>query len=128
MGQSLCDCPGTTRADDKMKYTELYLVWALLLSSIGGLAHAGNASSKEPELVEQGRAIYTNQCSRCHGYNMVNNGLVGFDLRKFPKDQHERFVNSVRQGKPPKMPPWGDVLSDNDIEALWAYVKIGGTS
>jgi len=111
-----------------MKYPELYLAWALLLLNGVGLAYAENAPSKETEIVEQGRAIYTSQCSRCHGYKMVNNGLVGFDLRKFPKDQHERFVNSVRHGKPPKMPPWGDVLSDNDIEALWAYVQTGGSS
>jgi len=24
------------------------------------------------------------------------------------------------------MPPWGDVLSSAEIEALWAYVRTGG--
>jgi mono/diheme cytochrome c family protein len=57
---------------------------------------------------------------------MNNAGLVGFDLRKFQKKDHERFANSVRHGKPPNMPPWGDVLSSQEIEALWAYVQSGG--
>jgi hypothetical protein len=58
---------------------------------------------------------------------MNNNGLLGFDLRKFPKDAHDRFVTSVSKGKPPKMPPWGDVLSADEIEALWVFVRAGGT-
>ena len=47
-----------------------------------------------------------------------------FDLRKFPRDQHERFVDSVTRGKN-QMPPWGDMLKADEIEALWAYVPDG---
>jgi mono/diheme cytochrome c family protein len=47
-----------------------------------------------------------------------------FDLRKFPRDQHSRFVTSVAKGKN-SMPPWGDMLKPEDIEALWAYVVAG---
>lgn len=47
-----------------------------------------------------------------------------FDLRKFPHDQHERFVNSVTRGKG-QMPPWGDLLKPDAVEALWAYVVAG---
>jgi cytochrome c6 len=47
-----------------------------------------------------------------------------FDLRKFPHDQPERFVNSVTRGKN-MMPPWGDLLDPADIDALWSYVVAG---
>lgn len=47
-----------------------------------------------------------------------------FDLRKFPSDQHERFVRSVTQGKG-SMPPWGGLFKPDDIASLWAYV-VGG--
>jgi mono/diheme cytochrome c family protein len=47
-----------------------------------------------------------------------------FDLRKFPRDERERFVNSVTKGKN-AMPPWGDVLKPEEIEALWLYVIAG---
>jgi mono/diheme cytochrome c family protein len=44
-----------------------------------------------------------------------------FDLRKFPHDQRERFVNSVIRGKN-QMPAWGESLKPDELEALWAYV------
>ncbi len=47
-----------------------------------------------------------------------------FDLRTFPRDQKRRFVTSVMNGKN-NMPPWGDLLTPEDIEALWAYVMAG---
>ena len=47
-----------------------------------------------------------------------------FDLRKFPPAEHDRFVRSVKSGKN-QMPPWGDLLTSDDIEALWAYVIMG---
>ena len=40
---------------------------------------------------------------------------------KFPR---ERFVTSVTRGKN-AMPPWGDVLKPEEIEALWLYVTTG---
>jgi mono/diheme cytochrome c family protein len=47
--------------------------------------------------------------------------IGAFDLRQFPRDQHDRFVNSVTYGKD-IMPSWGNELKPADIEALWAYV------
>ena len=44
-----------------------------------------------------------------------------FDLRKFPHDERERFMTSVTRGKN-QMPPWGDLLKQEDLDALWAYV------
>jgi cytochrome c55X len=29
----------------------------------------------------------------------------------------------VKNGKNGKMPPWGDLLNDDQIGALWAYVS-----
>ena len=47
-----------------------------------------------------------------------------FDLRKFPPDQHERFVRSVTHGKN-SMPPWGGLIKPDEVESLWAYVTAG---
>ena len=44
------------------------------------------------------------------------------DLRQFPADR-ERFVTTVKLGKNNRMPPWGDLLSDDEIARLWAYVS-----
>ena len=83
------------------------------------------ASAEEfsPERIRTGAAIYSRNCSPCHGSRMQNPESA-FDLSKFPPDQHERFVSSVTRGKN-QMPPWGDLLSAADVDALWAYVMAG---
>ncbi|MCL8488237.1 MULTISPECIES: c-type cytochrome [Bradyrhizobium] len=72
--------------------------------------------------VDLGKTTFAQKCSHCHGPNMVNSGTVTPDLRRFPDDQ-PRFVTTVKQGKNGRMPPWGDILSDDEITALWAYVS-----
>jgi mono/diheme cytochrome c family protein len=79
-----------------------------------------------PEQVAAGADIYERNCSPCHGPRMLD-PQSAFNLRKFPPDQHDRFVNSVTRGKN-QMPPWGDVLKPDDVEALWAYVMAGERS
>ena len=75
------------------------------------------------ERIRTGASIFSRNCSPCHGTRMQNPESA-FDLRKFPPDQHERFVNSVTRGKD-QMPPWGDLLNGAEIESLWAYVMAG---
>ena len=86
---------------------------------------AATASAEEfsPERIRSGAAIYSRNCSPCHGSRMQNPESA-FDLRKFPPDQHERFVSSVTHGKN-QMPPWGDFFKPEQLEALWAYVMAG---
>jgi mono/diheme cytochrome c family protein len=76
-----------------------------------------------PERIRAGAAIFSRNCSPCHGTRMQNPESA-FDLREFPSDQRERFVFSVTRGKN-QMPPWGDLLKPEEIEALWAYVMAG---
>jgi len=83
----------------------------------------GDAPS--PALVQEGAELFGQICSHCHGIHMVNPGNSSFDLRKFPHDQRYRFFNSVTHGKG-NMPPWGDILKTDEIEAIWAYVRTGG--
>ena len=82
-------------------------------------------AAPSPELAAQGKTLYRQFCSNCHGVNMVNPGTSSFDLRKFPQDDKTRFVNSVVHGKN-AMPPWGDIVKPDEIEAIWAYVLTGG--
>jgi cytochrome c55X len=73
--------------------------------------------------VERGRQLYALRCSHCHGINMVTAGNVTFDLRGFPRDQQERFFESVTNGKNSRMPPWGDVLTQEEIGDIWSFVR-----
>ncbi len=72
--------------------------------------------------VDQGKGIYAHNCSHCHGPNMVNGGTIAPDLRAFPGDR-VRFFTTVKGGKNGRMPPWGDLLDDNQIASLWAYLS-----
>lgn len=92
------------------------LAGALALACAPGFA-------QQPEPLRAGAEIYARNCSACHGARMLD-PQGAFDLRKFPRDQRERFVTSVTKGKN-QMPPWGDVLMPEEIEALWLYVTTG---
>jgi mono/diheme cytochrome c family protein len=95
-------------------------VLSLLVSSSPTLAAEPSADD-----IDQGRALYDDNCSSCHGRDMVTSGVAAFDLRRFPKDDESRFRNSVLAGKG-GMPAWRDKLSDADLQLLWAYVRSGG--
>jgi mono/diheme cytochrome c family protein len=68
-----------------------------------------------------GRRIYTQNCSRCHGINMVSPGGAFFDLRQYPLEEKERFFRSVNEGVR-AMPAWKDGLKPEEINKVWAYV------
>jgi mono/diheme cytochrome c family protein len=81
------------------------------------------AQDPAPDQIRKGAEIYAVNCSPCHGAHMQGSESA-FDLRKFPPDQHDRFLNSVTHGKN-QMPPWGDAFNMDQLEALWAYVTAG---
>ena len=70
---------------------------------------------------DQGRVTYAKNCSHCHGPNMVNSGTITPDLRAFPDDR-ARFLTTVKGGKNGKMPPWADILSEQEIADVWAFI------
>jgi mono/diheme cytochrome c family protein len=90
------------------------------------VARAASAAEPSEAQIEQGREVYGEFCVNCHGRDMVAPGTVSSDLRKFPKDDFERFRNVVMNGKGPAMPPWRDKITDEDLNTLWAYVRSGG--
>ena len=76
----------------------------------------------DPAQIDQGKITFAQKCSHCHGPNMVNSGTITPDLRAFPDDR-TRFVTTVKQGKNGRMPPWGDVLNDDQLASVWAYLS-----
>ena len=76
-----------------------------------------------PEQIKAGAETYAANCATCHG-NRMKNPEWAIDLATIPKDDRQRFIQSVTGGKG-NMPPWGDVLKPEQIEALWAYFSAG---
>jgi cytochrome c55X len=91
-----------------------------------GTAPAANTAAGAPPtpevaaVVELGRRSYIGMCARCHGINLVTQG-IGFDLRKFPQAERERFNRSVTQGVK-AMPGFGTSISQAQLDGLWAYI------
>jgi cytochrome c55X len=111
------------------KVAALALVTALAAAASVAAADESQQAANTPATVGQvqhGKQIYAERCSHCHGFNMVSAGTVTFDLRDFPHDQRQRFFESVTNGRDNRMPPWGDVLTQDDIGDLWAYICTGG--
>ncbi len=75
--------------------------------------------------LNKAKRVYKDFCSHCHGIDMKNAGNSSYDLRKFPKDQKDRFYTSVNKGKG-DMPAWGDVLLPEELDLLWDYVVSRG--
>jgi mono/diheme cytochrome c family protein len=76
-----------------------------------------------PEQIRHGETLYASNCESCHGVRMIGPPWA-IDLATFPRDRPDRFVDSVTNGIR-TMPPWGDVLKPDEIQALWAYLVAG---
>src|SRR5882762_4519036 len=96
------------------------LAAVVALAGASATAQGPQARNFAPEQLKAGAEIYARNCSPCHGARMLDPQGAS-DLRKFPHDQRERFINSVTRGKN-QMPPWGGLLKPEEVEALWAYV------
>ncbi|MFL4970099.1 MAG: c-type cytochrome [Xanthobacteraceae bacterium] len=73
--------------------------------------------------LETGERVYGDYCASCHGDELRNaSGGVTFDLRRLRASDHERFLDSVLNGKK-QMPPWRGALQMEQIEAIWAYIR-----
>jgi mono/diheme cytochrome c family protein len=94
------------------------LACVAVVAATATLAHAVDNA-----LAEKGAQIYEDRCSACHGENLRNtSGGWSFDLRRLRPDEHDRFVQSVTNGKD-NMPSWYGVLKPEDIDAIWAYIR-----
>ena len=72
------------------------------------------------DTVKHGAELYEQTCSHCHGVEMKTSGTT-FDLRTFPKNEKERFKDSVINGKG-SMPAWGNKLTVEEVNDIFEYV------
>ena len=75
----------------------------------------------------QGWKTFHVYCYRCHGVDAMGSDLAP-NLRHSVSPEgsvtHEVFVQTVKEGRLPKgMPAWKELLSDEQIENLYAYLK-----
>ncbi len=90
---------------------------------------ATNPLSGDAKAIAEGRSWFRAICAICHGVGADGVGERGAaaDLRVFNKG-FRKFVETVKNGRDvpartAKMPPWGGVLSDQQIYQIGAYVE-----
>jgi mono/diheme cytochrome c family protein len=91
------------------------LLWLLSMAAAQPLA------AQDKSRIEAGESVYNDNCAACHGDGLRTSGQF-FDLRRLTPGDRARFDNSVRNGKG-QMPPWKGVLSDEQIDRIWAYIR-----
>jgi len=110
---------------DKVSKRTAAFIAAVTVAAIAWISMPASAQQQaavsDPALIGPGKTTYAQKCSHCHGPNMVTAGTVAPDLRGFP-DDNTRFTTTVKQGKN-NMPPWKDILSDQEITEVWAFVS-----
>jgi len=75
------------------------------------------------DTIRHGAALYLERCSWCHGYNAVGNGSFP-DLRYSASATHSIWNAILLEGAylPRGMPSFGGVLSEEDAQAIRAYI------
>jgi len=92
---------------------------AILIVTSALSAH--QSSAQDGAKISAGETVYNTYCATCHGDGLVSTGHT-FDLRRFTADARPRFENSVLKGKG-QMPPWQGVLSSEELDQLWHYIR-----
>lgn len=101
----------------------LSLVLALV-ALMSPVSAGAQSDVDDPALLEAGEAIFVEGCAGCHGADGAGTDF-GRPLLGIADQQPDRLVHiaSVRDGKG-GMPAFGDSLSDEEIDAAVAYVRL----
>ncbi|MEA2712263.1 MAG: cytochrome c [Gemmatimonadales bacterium] len=83
---------------------------------------------KVSKLEYEGWRQYSANCARCHGQDVLPNPVAANLLLSLgpggPIRSEQQFVDVVTAGRPAKgMPPFKDLLTQDRIKAIYAYVK-----
>jgi len=87
---------------------------------------SSNPLSGDPEAITLGKRLFFTWCVQCHGPKANGESRFGKyagDLTKFWRGYPE-FVIIVKNGRVQKqMPPWKEVLDDDNIAKVGAYLE-----
>jgi cytochrome c oxidase cbb3-type subunit 3 len=112
----------------------LLLGWA----AITVLGTWTSASAEEDPAVQASTKLYNTYCAQCHGLNRNGKGVNTIALSVQPRDHSDKvgmssipldeMTKAIREGgasvnKSALMPPWGSVLTDQQIAEMVSYLR-----
>jgi mono/diheme cytochrome c family protein len=86
-----------------------------------GVLMTAPAIAQDRAKIEAGAEAYEMHCATCHGERLRNTGGA-FDLLQLKPNERARFDEAVNDGKG-QMPSWAGVLSAEEIDEIWAYIR-----
>ena len=97
------------------------MVDRLSASFLIGVIMVAPATAQDRAKIEAGAEVYEMHCATCHGERLRNTGAA-FDLLQLKPNERARFDEAVNDGKG-QMPSWAGVLSTEEIDQIWAYIR-----
>jgi mono/diheme cytochrome c family protein len=94
---------------------------ALRMGILAGTAILGIVPARAQSAADAGRDVYAEHCATCHGERLNATG-AGPDLKLLRAEQKAHFDEIVRNGKG-QMPSWDGMITDEQIDQIWAYVR-----
>ena len=91
-----------------------------------------NTNAAKPMNTEAaiGQEVFVSSCASCHDESgkgkelFAKNGIPDFtDATWQKKESDEELLDVIRNGDGPIMPAWKDKLSEEEIQAVLAYVR-----
>ena len=107
-------------------------VLALMLGGASIESHAGEEGPKNPfegraELIDEGKSLFNQYCSHCHGPDAVQ-GERPRDLRRLTRrygdGATQMFYTTVNNGRMEKgMPVWKGVLPEETMWRIYTFLQ-----
>jgi quinohemoprotein ethanol dehydrogenase len=72
-------------------------------------------------MIAAGEQVYDEHCASCHGEKLRSTGAIP-DLKEQRADGGARFDQMVMNGRG-QMLAWQGIVSQDQLEALWAYIR-----
>ena len=83
------------------------------------------AVAADPEAQEMGKRLYSTYCTQCHGSDA--RGALGFpnltDNDWLYGGEPETIKTSIMNGRNGMMPPWGEILGNDGVFNVAAYIQ-----
>lgn len=93
-------------------------------AAVETFAEVRNPFEGNREAIERGKKIFAEKCAACHGPDAT--GSIGPSLVddewKYGGTDREVMI-SIKNGRPGGMPAWGNLLSEEDIWKVIAYLR-----
>lgn len=106
----------------------LLIVATLLFINVTKKPKVELDSPIQTEVLDLGRTIYQANCAQCHGTEGAGYAQAGMQAPALNGSEHswhhsdEQILGLIRKGGK-TMPAVGAQWSDEEVEAVWAYVK-----